>query len=120
MQAAISTSVKDRGKKCDGLLKVGVFGYGKGMDADRTKIDDGQALQGGSATGEAGTPADDRQITEADRRRERAAQKLRENLARRKQQVRARRAGEADKTDGLPAAKAGDSEDAAAKMDESS
>jgi CRP-like cAMP-binding protein len=49
-------------------------------------------------------------VTEADRRRERAAQKLRENLGRRKQQVRARRAGQADETDGLPAA----------KMDESS
>lgn len=89
------------------------------MDADKTKIDYGQALQGGSATGEAGERSDDNQITEADRRRERAAQKLRENLARRKQQVRARRAGEADKTDGLPAAKAGDEPDTAAKMDES-
>lgn len=38
-------------------------------------------------------------------RRERAAQKLRENLGKRKQQVRARRAGDADETDGLPAAK---------------
>lgn len=90
------------------------------MDADKTKIDDGQALQGGSAAGEPGGSVDSKQITEADRRRERAAQKLRENLARRKQQVRARRAGEADKTDGLPAAKAGDGPDAAAKMDESS
>nr|WP_184360623.1 hypothetical protein [Rhizobium sp. BK602] len=47
-----------------------------------------------------------RQVTEAERRRERAAQKLRENLGRRKQQVRARRAGQADETDGLPAANA--------------
>ncbi|MBE1504118.1 hypothetical protein H4W29_001299 [Rhizobium viscosum] len=47
-------------------------------------------------------------------RRERAAEKLRENLSRRKQQVRARRSGQADETDGLPAAKP-----AAAKMDES-
>jgi len=38
-------------------------------------------------------------------RRERAAEKLRENLGRRKQQVRARRSGQADETDGLPAAK---------------
>lgn len=41
-------------------------------------------------------------------RRERAAAKLRENLMRRKSQARARRAGEADDTDGLPAAKAPD------------
>ena len=38
-------------------------------------------------------------------RRERAAEKLRENLSRRKQQVRARRSGQADETNGLPAAK---------------
>jgi len=46
----------------------------------------------------------------AEERRLRAAEKLRDNLLRRKQQVRARRAGQADETDGLPAA----------KMDESS
>lgn len=39
-------------------------------------------------------------------RQERAAAKLRENLLRRKNQARARRAGDADETDGLPAAKA--------------
>ena len=93
------------------------------MAADKTKIDEGQALQGGSAagevSGEAGARADAGQVTEADRRRERAAQKLRENLARRKQQVRARRAGQADETDGLPGAKPGDSADSAAKRDES-
>ena len=38
-------------------------------------------------------------------RRERAAEKLRENLSRHKQQTRARRSGQADETDGLPAAK---------------
>jgi hypothetical protein len=38
-------------------------------------------------------------------RRERAAEKLRENLSRRKEQTRARRLGQADETDGLPAAK---------------
>ncbi|MBP2548102.1 hypothetical protein J2858_000995 [Neorhizobium galegae] len=42
--------------------------------------------------------------SEAERRKARAALKLRENLARRKQQARARRAGEADMTEGLPAA----------------
>ncbi len=93
------------------------------MAADKTKIDEGQALQGGSKPSvvgnEAGEPVGGRQVTEADRRRERAAQKLRENLARRKQQVRARRAGQADETDGLPGAKAGDSAQSAAKRDES-
>ncbi|MBB3289895.1 hypothetical protein FHT91_004894 [Rhizobium sp. BK347] len=97
------------------------------MAADKTKIDGGQALQGGSAPGgtsggvggEAGEPVGGKQVTEADRRRERAAQKLRENLSRRKQQVRARRAGQADETDGLPAAKPVDSAEAAAKRDES-
>jgi hypothetical protein len=111
--------VKDRWKKCVGLLTGGVFRYEGDMGADKTKIDDGQALQGAASVGEAGEPAGGRQVTEADRRRERAAQKLRENLSRRKQQVRARRAGQADETDGLPAAKAGDSADAAAKRDES-
>ncbi len=90
------------------------------MGADKTKIDEGQALQGGSVSGEAGEAVGGgKQVTEADRRRERAAQKLRENLARRKQQVRARRAGQADETDGLPGAKAGDNADSAAKRDES-
>jgi len=41
----------------------------------------------------------------ADERKARAAQKLRENLARRKLQSRARRAGDADETNGLPAAR---------------
>jgi hypothetical protein len=44
-----------------------------------------------------------------DERKSRAAQKLRENLMRRKQQARARRAGEADETNGLPAAKMNES-----------
>ena len=42
-------------------------------------------------------------------RKARAAKKLRENLARRKQQLRARRAGDADETVGLPAAKSDES-----------
>jgi hypothetical protein len=50
-----------------------------------------------------------RQKTEAELRQMRAAQKLRENLQRRKQQARARRAGEADMTDGLPAAQSDES-----------
>ncbi|CDN96102.1 MULTISPECIES: hypothetical protein [Agrobacterium tumefaciens complex] len=42
-------------------------------------------------------------------RKARAAKKLRENLMKRKQQVRARRAGDADDTIGLPAAKTDES-----------
>ncbi|HBT70058.1 MAG TPA: hypothetical protein DEB63_19720, partial [Agrobacterium sp.] len=42
-------------------------------------------------------------------RKARAAKKLRENLQKRKQQVRARRAGDADETIGLPAAKTDES-----------
>lgn len=123
MQAA-NCKFFERGlEKCVGLLKAGVFRYGKIMAADKTKIDGGRALRGGSAPGgvgdEAGAPVEGKQVTEADRRRERAAQKLRENLSRRKQQVRARRAGQADETDGLPAAKPVDSAETAAKRDES-
>jgi hypothetical protein len=48
----------------------------------------------------------ERAVASAREQREvRAAQKLRENLLRRKQQLRARRAGDADETSGLPAAK---------------
>ena len=46
---------------------------------------------------------------QAEARRERAAKTLRENLLRRKQQGRARRAGDADETSGLPAAKSDES-----------
>lgn len=47
----------------------------------------------------------------AERRKTRAAEKLRENLLRRKQQSRARRAGQADETDGLPAANSSQPDD---------
>ncbi|WP_137128936.1 hypothetical protein [Rhizobium sp. FY34] len=50
-----------------------------------------------------------RQMAETEQRKARAAQKLRDNLMRRKSQARARRAGEADLTDGLPAAKTDES-----------
>ncbi|WP_426229168.1 hypothetical protein [Pararhizobium sp. DWP3-4] len=46
---------------------------------------------------------------QAEARRERAAKTLRDNLLRRKQQGRARRAGAADETSGLPAAKTDES-----------
>ena len=48
--------------------------------------------------------------TEAELRAERLARTLRDNLQRRKQQSRARRAGEADETMGLPAAKKDESD----------
>ena len=48
--------------------------------------------------------------TEAEIRAERLAKTLRDNLQRRKQQARARRAGAADETDGLPAAKKDESD----------
>ncbi|WP_119942788.1 hypothetical protein [Neorhizobium sp. NCHU2750] len=56
---------------------------------------------------------------EADRK-DKAAAKLRENLMRRKSQSRARRAGDADETQGLPAAGTGGAASTAAKSDESS
>ena len=55
-----------------------------------------------------GGPGEKAKQREAERKA-RAAKKLRENLARRKQQSRARRAGDADETIGLPAAKTDES-----------
>ncbi len=64
-----------------------------------------------AATGESCAAAGEKPAlkTAADHRRDRAAAKLRENLLRRKQQSRARRAGRADETEGLPAAKTDES-----------
>ncbi|NTJ41365.1 hypothetical protein G6L28_01980 [Agrobacterium larrymoorei] len=59
------------------------------------------------ATAQSG-PGEKAKQREAERKA-RAAKKLRENLARRKQQSRARRAGDADETIGLPAAKTDES-----------
>jgi hypothetical protein len=83
------------------LLNRSDFGYGSFMSKDGVEDENAQAAGGMGSSGA--------EKTEADRRRERAAQKLRENLGRRKQQVRARRAGQADETDGLPAAKTDES-----------
>ena len=71
--------------------------------------DDDDLLEGklAASSGQNG-PGDRAKIAEAERKA-RAAKKLRENLARRKQQARARRAGEADETIGLPAAKTDES-----------
>ncbi|OAP41121.1 hypothetical protein AU381_04340 [Sinorhizobium glycinis] len=49
--------------------------------------------------------------SEAEVRRQRLAKTLRDNLQRRKQQARARRAGDADETSGVPAAKSDESGD---------
>ncbi|MES5098308.1 hypothetical protein ABUK73_08770 [Agrobacterium sp. BA1120] len=68
---------------------------------------DNLADKAASASGQSG-PGDRAKRQEAERKA-RAAKKLRENLARRKQQARARRAGEADETIGLPAAKTDES-----------
>ncbi|MDX3926437.1 MAG: hypothetical protein QHC90_11625 [Shinella sp.] len=57
-----------------------------------------------------GPPAPERK-TQAELKAERLAKSLRDNLMRRKQQARARRAGAADETSGLPAAKTDESQD---------
>jgi hypothetical protein len=66
--------------------------------------DDHKKHAPGSAKGE-------EHLSGAEARRERLAKNLRDNLQRRKQQMRARRAGAADETSGLPAAKSDESED---------
>ncbi|WEX77961.1 hypothetical protein PYH37_002804 [Sinorhizobium numidicum] len=53
----------------------------------------------------------ERSSKQAEARKSRLAKNLRDNLQRRKQQMRARRAGAADETSGLPAAKTDESED---------
>ena len=58
-----------------------------------------------------GPAGGDERSSEAEARRQRLAKNLRDNLQRRKQQMRARRAGDADETSGLPAAKTDESED---------
>ncbi|KQO78956.1 hypothetical protein [Rhizobium sp. Leaf262] len=73
------------------------------MDEDHDVLTDHSAASSGQ-----NGPGDRAKRQEAERKA-RAAKKLRENLARRKQQARARRAGEADETIGLPAAKTDES-----------
>jgi hypothetical protein len=74
------------------------------QDEDDQKRKNGTRPQG-PGKGERGQEAQ----RQAQARRERAAKTLRENLLRRKQQGRARRAGDADETSGLPAAKSDES-----------
>ncbi|UHS60350.1 hypothetical protein HRR99_01820 [Agrobacterium vaccinii] len=73
------------------------------MDKDHDVLADNAAVPSGQ-----NGPGDRAKRQEAERKA-RAAKKLRENLARRKSQARARRAGEADETIGLPAAKTDES-----------
>ncbi|MBB3944823.1 hypothetical protein GGQ73_000748 [Rhizobium skierniewicense] len=77
------------------------------MDALMNDHHDNIADKAEPASGQNG-PGNEAKRQEA-LRKARAANKLRENLARRKQQARARRAGEADETNGLPAAKTDES-----------
>ncbi|MBW8321928.1 MAG: hypothetical protein K0M49_13325 [Arenimonas sp.] len=101
------------------LPDIGEFGYHRGMNEKRNEF--GQAAEAdetaeaGEGTGDAviGNPGG--RLRHADvaaaQRKARAAMKLRENLMRRKQQQRSRRHGEADDTEGLPAAKSPDRDD---------
>jgi hypothetical protein len=66
--------------------------------------DDDKERAAGARSGEQSAGA-------AEAKRQRLAKNLRDNLQRRKQQARARRAGAADETSGLPAAKTDESED---------
>ncbi|KAA3502848.1 hypothetical protein DXM27_07820 [Rhizobium rhizogenes] len=72
--------------------------------ADAAAESSAVAATGGQQAG----PGEKARQREAERKA-RAAKKLRENLLKRKQQVRARRAGDADDTIGLPAAKTDES-----------
>ena len=98
------------------LLKPAVFGYADAMTKDNEISRDapvsGEPLSEESAEMRITRDkkpdqrgAGDAAQARADERKARAAQKLRENLARRKLQSRARRAGDADETNGLPAAR---------------
>jgi hypothetical protein len=78
---------------------------GAAMDDDREHSTPDVAAE---PAGKQAGPGDRAKQREAERKA-RAAQKLRENLSRRKHQARARRAGEADETNGLPAAKTDES-----------
>ena len=60
---------------------------------------------GGGSVPQANGVAGQEAQRQAEARKARAAKTLRDNLLRRKQQGRARRAGAADETSGLPAAK---------------
>ncbi|WP_434064238.1 hypothetical protein [Pararhizobium gei] len=75
---------------------------------DEAEISSGRSGAGRSLAKERSTGKEahgQEALRQAQARRERAAKTLRDNLLKRKQQGRARRAGNADETSGLPAAK---------------
>jgi hypothetical protein len=115
-QAAISDFALPLCKNRRGLWKKRFFGYSMCMtdiQKNQTETTAAPETEGAAridvAAGERQTgPGGVAKQREAERKA-RAALKLRENLQRRKQQARARRAGEADETIGLPAAKTDES-----------
>ncbi|WP_052183163.1 hypothetical protein [Rhizobium sp. YS-1r] len=74
--------------------------------ANDQELPDSQAGETKETRGDRARAAADERVA---KRKARAAAKLRENLMRRKSQARARRAGEADPTHGLSAAKTDES-----------
>lgn len=70
----------------------------------------GRRREQGKRMAKAQMPESDAVRARAEERKARLAKTLRDNLARRKQQARARRSGDADETEGLPAAKSDESQ----------
>jgi len=95
------------------LPDIGDFRYHRRMSEKRDEF--GQTDQAGEGADDSGIGNPAGRLRHADvaaaQRKARAAMKLRENLMRRKQQQRSRRQGEADDTEGLPAAKSPDRDD---------
>ena len=77
---------------------------------DKDGKTDGGGREKGKRTAKAQMPESDAVRARAEERKARLARTLRDNLARRKQQARARRSGDADETEGLPAAKSDESQ----------
>ncbi|SOC45329.1 hypothetical protein SAMN05892877_1158 [Rhizobium subbaraonis] len=90
------------------LLRAVVSRYRWGMEDDE-KTGVGKPAAAANGTG-AKARESEAVRARADERKARLSKTLRDNLARRKQQARARRAGAADDTDGLPAAKSDESD----------
>ncbi|MBW8322285.1 MAG: hypothetical protein K0M47_23990 [Rhizobium sp.] len=89
------------------------LGYHAGMNKKWDEIRSG--AEAGEGAEDAAATAGERRLRHADiaaaQRKARAANTLRENLLRRKLQQRSRRQGQADETDGLPAANLPDRDD---------
>jgi hypothetical protein len=86
-------------------FKLGLFSIRSGMAKDE-EFSEAETERHGQTRGERARQA---AAVREEERKAKAAAKLRENLMRRKSQARARRAGEADDTQGLPAAKTDES-----------